>query len=746
MVRHVGCDHLGPRGVRSGQTDLQTVEHDARVGASQVVDPQVEPGVVDDDAIGVAAHFPGGRTHRVDQDAFHVEAHLVVVVVGRVAHGELHVVHGAGEIDHEFQLVCENQVPAQVVPRIPIRAGDRCAHKPVAQQGVVPRRSVDADETLCNRGDRRAEVEAVGERDHFEAERVLVVGHLAVDPVAILVHRVARGVENSGPEDHAVRPDLGLGGETDRELAVMGVGDRRDLRDGDRPGRAFEDDVIGLERIGGNRTVEGEPHFVDRADESRRQVRSQHARPGDVGAERGSDVESSLRESHFHERLLGIDRLQEPIDDLVVRPLGTGLPEQAGGSRNVRSGHRGAVEGGVRVVARGAQDADPRRGQIDAPGPVVRERGQLIGRIGRRHGDHVVQFVAGRIERHVVVVFAVVSGGRHEEMAGVACTGDGVVNGLRVVIARAPTVVGDHRPVGDRVVDRLDGRAEVAAAARIEELERHDLGLPVDADHARCVVPDRGDGSRNVGAVVVVVHRVAVAIVEVVAVDVVDVTVAIVVETVARHLARIDPHVGRQVLMEIVDARVDHGHQGVGAPGRDVPRLGRIDVGIGRPAGLAQIVKPPKVPELGIVGQRRELDPIVRLRVEHRRIGPIGGQRFVHRGARAKLHFPQAGNQLQLGADFRRMLRRRRARRKQVGLAHFVGVEAHENVRRVVRVPIDRQRRFQWFTRRALPRGPRQKAPRFQALHPQRTASWVAPPAVPSSATARIEHGIAPMA
>ena len=80
------------------------------------------------------------------------------------------------------------------------------------------------------------------------------------------------------------------------------------------------------------------------------------------------------------------------------------------------------------------------------------------------------------------------------------------------------------------------------------------------------VVEGGGNCSGHVGAVTVIVHRVAVEKHEVVAAGVVR----------------------RQVRVGIVDARVDHRHSDGGAACGDCPRLGRVDVGIGSAAVEAQ--------------------------------------------------------------------------------------------------------------------------------------------------------------
>ena len=126
----------------------------------------------------------------------------------------------------------------------------------------------------------------------------------------------------------------------------------------------------------------------------------------------------------------------------------------------------------------------------------------------------------------------------------------------------APSVIGPG--------DGLLNREVVAASVRAADLVGEDAGIGRDADDAlrfgwapRRVVHGSGDGSGDVRAVTVIVHRVAVAEDEVVA-------------------ARV---VGCQVRVRVIDAGVDHRHRDVGAALQDVPGLRRIDVRVGR-AGI----------------------------------------------------------------------------------------------------------------------------------------------------------------
>jgi len=109
-----------------------------------------------------------------------------------------------------------------------------------------------------------------------------------------------------------------------------------------------------------------------------------------------------------------------------------------------------------------------------------------------------------------------------------------------------------------------------------------------------------------VGAVVVVVHGVAVVVDEIVPVHVVHEPVAVVVDAVPGDFTRVGPDVGRQVGVCVVDARIDHAHDDLAAAGGDVPGLGRVDVGVVGSAGLAGVVQAPEPGILRVVGDGLE--------------------------------------------------------------------------------------------------------------------------------------------
>src|SRR5262249_24139846 len=248
------------------------------------------------------------------------------------------------------------------------------------------------------------------------------------------------------------------------------------------------------------------------------------------------------------------------------------------------------------------------RAQCHRVGAVVGETGQGVGAGGGGDRDDVVQVVVGRVRGGGVVVGGVVAGGGDEDVTGRLGALDGVEQRLREAAA-APTVVGDRRPVGDRVVDRRDGAGGAAGAAGVEELQGHQFDAgPGNAGDADAVVAHPRDGAGDVRAVAVVVERFVVVRDEVPAVDVVDEAVAVVVDAVAGDLARVGPDVGGEVGVVVVDAGVDDRDDDAAARGDGVPRLGGVDVGVGDAAGLPGVVQAPEravgVPR--VVGGQRQ--------------------------------------------------------------------------------------------------------------------------------------------
>ena len=307
-----------------------------------------------------------------------------------------------------------------------------------------------------------------------------------------------------------------------------------------------------------------------------------------------------------------VGALQDRIADLGDGGVGIDRPGQRGHAGNVRCGHARTRVGGVASAGDRAVDRPAGCAQVDRVGAVVAEIGEAVIMVGSRHRKHAVQSVVGRVVGAEVVVGGVVSGRGYKQNTGVAAGLDGGVHG-RAVSAASPTVVGHpHVDVVDGphhrgVVDRPNRVGDVSPTAAGEELQPHDRPGPVHADHAGAVVAGAGDGPGNVSAVAVVVHRVAVVVDEVVSVDVVDEPVAVVVDSVSGNLAGVGPDVGGQIDVIVVHARVDHSDHDVAASGGDVPGFCRVDVGVGRTAGLTRVVHPPERRDELVVGHRLQL-------------------------------------------------------------------------------------------------------------------------------------------
>ena len=160
--------------------------------------------------------------------------------------------------------------------------------------------------------------------------------------------------------------------------------------------------------------------------------------------------------------------------------------------------------------------------------------------------------------------------------------------------AAAPAVAENFRAVAHSEIHTLHRAAGVAPAVAAEKLAAHQAHLPCDAHVRIAVIGARADGARAVGAVIVVVHRVAIAIHGIDAVYVVDVPVVIIVHPVAGDLVLIDPHLPGQILVGVPDSRIDHCHDDVCGTSGLLPSGQRAHVDIGRAAILTGIAQTPQ--------------------------------------------------------------------------------------------------------------------------------------------------------
>ena len=267
-------------------------------------------------------------------------------------------------------------------------------------------------------------------------------------------------------------------------------------------------------------------------------------------------------------------------------------------------------------------------------------------------GEDVGRVITRRKERGGVVVAAIVARRSDEDDVGGPGRIDGVLERL-FIAAAAPGVV--HHPSAHErgVFDGGDGVGGVAAAAVIEKFERHDAHLPADAGHADAVVALGADGAGAMRAVVMVVHRIAIKIREVVAVEVVHEAVVVIVDAVARDFAGVDPDVVGQVGMGVIHAGVDDGDDHIAAAGVEIPGGGRINVRVGRAAGLPGVVHSPEFAEAGIVGRGDGFDAIIRLGINDPGHAVEGLQGLGHGLARRQFHQAQPRHHLVFADDLR---------------------------------------------------------------------------------------------
>ena len=204
---------------------------------------------------------------------------------------------------------------------------------------------------------------------------------------------------------------------------------------------------------------------------------------------------------------------------------------------------------------------------------------------------------------------------------------DRILEGLRELLP-APGVVRGDRAHPGRVQDRADRIVCGSLPVRADELQRHDLDVPVHAGDADSVRAGRPDRPGDVRPVAVVVERIVVVVHEVPAMHVVDVAVPVVVDAVActprARLARVRPDVRREIGVVPVHSRVDHRNDNRRASGRRRPGLGSVDVHVRGSRGglhrLTGVVQAPELAEERIVRKRVDAVDGVRLGETYARV------------------------------------------------------------------------------------------------------------------------------
>ena len=508
------------------------------------------------------------------------------------------------------------------------RAVDR--DRPVRQERAIPQ-ELDAVPAGADRwaDERSVRGEAKRQRCSDDFQRIRddadrrCQGSPAVWPAGRIGECVCRHADRSEAVDsrHG-RERRGVKGSRSGEARERAAGDR-DIGCGEIGRRAAE-----RERDGGRFTPVQRRHAA--GDRDRGSVRCN--RVDDIGG-----IEPAATGGLAQQRPDWIDVVDEPALQLGHGERRVDRQRKGRHARHVGRRHARAAQGSILVAGHRAVDVHARGGDVDRRRSVIAEPGQRILVVGRCHADDRGRIECGRVARRSVRVGPIVARRRHEHDAGRAAGVDGVEQASFVAaapptIARDPHVDAVGRPHHRRVVDGPDGVGRRTGARRVEEFERHQRHIPVHPGDAGAVVPHAADRARHVRAVVVVVHRVAVVVCEVVPVHVVHEAVVVIVHAVAGNLARIGPDVGGQIGMGVVDAGVDHGYDGRTAARRDIPRLRRVDVGVGRASRLPDVVEAVEIREGGIVGKRRHLCCAVATEGGD---SHVGGEILLHRRQRS---------------------------------------------------------------------------------------------------------------
>src|SRR5207248_3198114 len=174
-------------------------------------------------------------------------------------------------------------------------------------------------------------------------------------------------------------------------------------------------------------------------------------------------------------------------------------------------------------------------------------------------------------------------------------------------------------PSVPRINDGWPQSRIVANPSIVEPLNSHDPSVPGNANDADAVIARGSDGARHMGAVAKVIGRVIRGSGEIPTAHVINLAVVIVINAVPRYLTSIDPHIGRNVWMDVVNTCIyDSDNHSVAE--RCAPSRSRVDL-IQSPEVLICLSPSASAAEKGIVGQLVRGVDVLQLRELDLRIG-----------------------------------------------------------------------------------------------------------------------------
>src|SRR5215813_13094147 len=145
--------------------------------------------------------------------------------------------------------------------------------------------------------------------------------------------------------------------------------------------------------------------------------------------------------------------------------------------------------------------------------PEVREGGELVSVISRRHSHDIRRIVVGRIERRgVIIAGTIASRGDEQHVAAV-----GFVDLVKQRLGEASTApaVREHPHVRvspedllslDRELDGINRVGKGAAPTCVQELASHNARRPIHACYANAVIAYGADGAGDMCAMIIVIH------------------------------------------------------------------------------------------------------------------------------------------------------------------------------------------------------------------------------------------------
>ena len=119
---------------------------------------------------------------------------------------------------------------------------------------------------------------------------------------------------------------------------------------------------------------------------------------------------------------------------------------------------------------------------------------------------------------------------------------------------------------------------------------------------------------------IIIIHGIIVIVDKIPSINIIDVAISVIIYTIARYFTGVDPDIGGEILMGIVNTCIDHSYDDGKASCIDIPCFDSINIRIRRSSCLSGIMQAMEQRKIRIIGHVFDMHKIVGLSVFNIRI------------------------------------------------------------------------------------------------------------------------------